>query len=277
MNDGGGFYREPRLYDVVHTPGTAREVAALVRAARSAGARIEPGSVWLEPACGTGRYLRGLLRRGFAVRGYDPQPEMLAYATGRLGRMTTPPASSAGSGRRAPGADFSLVAASFTTPAAELRNLGRADVAFCPVNSLRHLASDQDVLAHLEQIAALLAKGGIYLVGLDLHHRERTCEEDVWTGARGQLRMTQIVQYLPPGPRSRRERVIVEMVVRRPRAEEHLSYTYDLRTYTARQWRDLLDRSALRRLAVCDASGRPVSGEIAAARLPYQLEVLGPR
>lgn len=263
MDDGGGLYLLPELYEVVNGPQTALETATLVRIADRFAAHSGPHSVWLEPACGTGRFLSALSRRNFRVRGYDPQPAMLAYAVRRLQRRQRPPAP-----------DPVLLAADFTTPASALRGFGAVDVAICPVNSLRHLASDRDVLAHLEQIAGLLAPGGVYLVGLDLLHPGQTAEEDVSTGARGRLRVTQIVQYLPPVTGSRRERVIVEMVVDRPRGREHHSFAYDLRTYNPRQWSSLIARSALRRLAVCDASGRPVART---ARLPYQIEVLAER
>jgi len=256
---GGGLYLDPVLYDVVNGPGTAREVAGLARAARRFAARSGPGSVWLEPACGTGRYLRALARRGRRVRGYDALPAMLAYAERRFARS---------------GGDWRLARADFTDPAATLAALGPADVAFCPVNSLRHLADDDAVLAHLAQTAALLAPGGVYLVGLDLHHPERVIEEDVWEAARGGLHVTQVIQYLPPPAGGRAERVIVEVVAVRARGTTHHSHAYDLRTYTEDEWRLLLDRSPLRRLATCDASGRPHPGT---ARLPYQLEVLAPR
>lgn len=256
MESGGGLYQAPLYYDVVNTPGTAPETAALIRLARRFAARSGPGSIWLEPACGTGRYLRHLQRRGRRVRGYDAQPAMLEFAAARLDN------------------DAGLATAAFTTPAEKLRDFGHADVAFCPVNSLRHLHTDRDVIAHFEQIAALLADGGVYIVGLDLHVAERQPDEDVWHARRGGLAITQVVQYLPPDPGSRREHVVVELLATRPRGQEHLSFAYDLRTYTERQWTALLARSPLRRLATANANGRPVNG---AARLPYQLEVLARR
>ena len=254
---GGGLYLEPVLYDVVNTPETAREVDALQRVARRFARTSGPGSVWLEPACGTGRYLRVLARRGRKVRGYDPLPAMLAYADRRLARHTT---------------DHRLIRADFTTPLP--RALAPADVTFCPVNSVRHLPDDAAILAHLDQIARILTPGGVYLVGVDLHDPSRVPDEDVWQATRGSLSVQQIIQYLPPAGRARNERVIVELVVTRPRGVEHHSYAYDLRTYTERQWRDLIDRSALRRVATCDQNGRPIEGT---ARLPYQIEVLAPR
>ena len=254
---GGGLYLQPVLYDVVNTPETAREVDALQRAADGFAARSGRGSIWLEPACGTGRYLRVLAGRARRVRGYDPLAEMLAYADRRLARHNT--------SRR-------LIRADFTAPLP--RSITRADVAFCPVNSVRHLTDDATMLAHLAQIARSLAPGGVYLVGLDLHDPGRVPDEDVWEATRGSLSVQQIIQYLPPTGRARTERVIVELVVTRPRGVEHHSYAYDLRTYTERQWRDLIGRSALRRIATCDGNGRPVEGT---ARLPYQIEVLAPR
>ena len=259
IDRGGGLYVEPLLYDVVNAPETAAEVRALERCARRFAARSGPGSRWLEPACGTGRYLRALLRHGRHVTGYDPLPDMRAYAAGRLARA---------------GTDWQLRDARFTTPPAELADLAPFDVAFCPVNSLRHLRDDRAVLAHFEQIAGLLASGGVYLVGLDLHDSDHVPDEDVWESARGRLRVRQVVQYLPPEGRERVEQVIISMVVMRPRGTEYRNAAYPLRTYTEEQWSRLVGRSALRRIAVCDANGRPREGT---ARLPYQLEVLAPR
>ena len=167
--------------------------------------------------------------------------------------------------------DHRLIRADFTTP---ITTLTPAHVAFCPVNSVRHLPGDRAMLAHLDQIARSLTPGGVYLVGIDLHHPDRADDEDVWQATRGSLGVQQIIQYLPPTGRARTERVIVELVVTRPRGIEHHSYAYDLRTYTEHQWRDLIGRSALRRVATCDQNGRPVEGT---ARLPYQIEVLAPR
>jgi SAM-dependent methyltransferase len=273
VDDGGGLYLEPSLYDVVNTPDTAREVDALVRCAGTHAARSGPGSRWLEPACGTGRYLRSLLRRGRHVTGYDPAPAMRDYAAARLARAAHRPAP------RVPAhtPPWQIVDASFTTPAAQitrqLADHGPFDVAICPVNSLRHLPDDRAVLDHFAQIAALLAPGGVYLVGLDLHHADRQPDEDVWEAIRGGLRVQQVIQYLPPTGRSRREQVIVELLVRRPRGTEHRSYAYPLRTYTRRQWTTLVSRSALRRVATADAAGRPVA---APRGLPYQIEILAP-
>ena len=78
---------------------------------------------------------------------------------------------------------------------------------------------------------------------------------------------------LPGGPRARAETVISHLTITRPTGEEHRDDRYDLRCYDRRQWRRLLDRSRLKHLAGCDASGEPFK-----RGLPnYQIEVLGLR
>lgn len=250
---GGGFYREPALYDVVNTPGTAAEVDALERIARRFGP--PPPWRWLEPACGTGRYLRVLRGRGHDVTGHDPLPEMVDYARRRLSRWAD---------------RWRLDRCGFTDP---LPAGPPHDVAFCPVNSLRHLPDDQSLHTHLAQMRGQLVPGGIYVVGLDLHHAEVVPDEDVWEGRRGRLRVCQVIQYLPPVAGSRVEEVIVEMMVGRPRGTAHHSWRYSLRTYTEAQWCEALRDAGWRRLATCDARGHPVGPDL---RLAYQLEVLQP-
>ena len=98
----------------------------------------------------------------------------------------------------------------------------------------------------------------------------------MWTASRGGIRVTQVVNYLPPGngrARSRLERVISHLVVERSGGEEHRDHVYDLRTYTPRQWEELLAGSDLRRLASLDRLGTPRAGR----DLLYQLEVLARR
>jgi SAM-dependent methyltransferase len=249
---GGGLYREPLLYDVVNTPGTAAEVDAFERIARR---HLGPGPRrWLEPACGTGRYLRVLRGRGHEVAGYDPLPEMLAYARGRLARWPH---------------GWSLGEAGFVDP---VPVRGRFELAICPVNSLRHLPDDEAVIAHLAQIKRALAPGGLYVVGLDLHRPAAMIDEDVWVGRRGPLTVQQVVQYLPPDD-DRREQVIMQMMVTRPRGREHHGWFYHLRTYTAAQWSEVIAQAGWRRLEICDGTGRTCAGTIP---LPYQLDVLQP-
>jgi SAM-dependent methyltransferase len=246
-----GLYDDPALYDILHAPGTAAEIDVLERVERTHG---EPGGAWYEPACGTGRYLRVAAGRGRRVAGYDANPGMVAYARRRLGRRV----------RRG----------TMTDPEAPGGLAGRVGLAFNLVNTVRHLAADRDLLAHFAQVAGLLRPGGLYVVGISLtDYATAQEEEDVWEAARGPCRVTQLVNYLPPAPGSRVETVVSHLLVRRPRGTEHHDDTYGLRTYDTRQWRRVLGRSALRRLASLDGHGDPL-GDVQAN---YQLEVLAAR
>lgn len=234
-----GLERIARLF--VHTRGSRRH--------------------WLEPACGSGRYLRVLARRGYHVTGFDQSPAMIDFAR-----------------RRAPEARL-LVAdlADFVAPARPQR----FDFAFNLHNSIRHLESDAAMLAHFAAMARALRPGGVYAVGLSLTgYGREPIEEDVWEGRRGGLRVRQVVQYLPPGTwpaptgRSGRfERVVSHLLIERGSKLRHLHCAYDMRCYDGAQWRRLVARSALRTLATVTWKGDRLAARIA----PYAIELLSAR
>ena len=254
------MYEDPGLYDILSTPGTAGEIDVLERIFRCFGSVPEGRPVCLEPACGTGRNLRVLAGRGWRVFGFDLDPAMVAYAQVGLRRR--------GFTRRA-----KVYTASMDQFSARIPD-GSIDLAYIPDNSLRHLLSDRATQAHLEGVERALGEGGLYVVGLSVVDPDgEPPEEDVWTATRGHCRVTQVVNYLPSGDGGaapRRERVLSHLMVERPGGLTHHDSVYELRTYTERQWRRLLNASGLRRLAVLDRFGRERGERI----LPYQLEVL---
>jgi SAM-dependent methyltransferase len=266
-----GFYDDPAIYDLLSSPGTAAEVEGLLSIARRyagmpAGRRGRKLR-WLEPACGSGRYLRALAARGDRVCGFDSHATMIAYARARGRRL--------GIERRA-----RVVEADMRCFAA-LVGLSQFDVAFNLFNSIRHLESDAALLAHLREMARALRPGGIYAVGLSLtRYGLDPVEEDVWDARRGGCRVRQVVQYLPPGtgPESasapvrpaRFEQVVSHLAIERRSGTEHRDHTYRLRCYDEAQWRRVVGRSPLRWVASVDGSGRPYAGR----PLPYAIDVL---
>lgn len=256
-----GLYDDPAIYDVLYTPGTAAEVDGLERIARRllGHSRLH----WLEPACGTGRYLRVLAARRHHVTGFDTSAAMLDYARTRL--------RSSAAGRR-----VRLLRADMQDFAAQVGNR-TIDIAFNPVNTLRHLESDAAMLRHLADMARVLRPGGIYAIGISLSsYGNEPPEEDIWDARRGGCTVRQIVQYLPPGTwngpgaGSRIERVVSHLVVERPAGREHRDTTYALRCYDARQWQHLLARSPLRWEGLADSAGRP----LASRTTPYAIDIL---
>jgi SAM-dependent methyltransferase len=262
-----GPYDDPRLYDVLHTPGTAREVDGLeLIAARFVRRPARGLGVWLEPACGSGRYLRVAAGRGRRVIGFDQSPAMVAYAVERARRL--------GLARR------SRYFVGDMTDFGPRVKAGSVDFAFNPINTLRHLESDGAALAHLRCIKRALKPGGVYAVGLSLcAYGVEVPSEDVWRGSRGGLRVTQTVQYLPSAANSGRrgnhggrfERVISHLEVRSGSRVWHVDSAYRLRGYNERQWRDLVARAGLRVLGVVDERGR----DLPLAEPGYGVFVLG--
>ena len=131
------------------------------------------------------------------------------------------------------------------------------------------------MLAHLEQTAACLKRGGVYIVGLSVTDYDlEQPSEDVWSGGRGPCRVTQVVSYLPPEDRATRaETVISHLCVATPEREEHRDSTYTLRTYTLGEWTGLIGRSCMRIDRVLDDRGE----EIDPPTLGYALFVLRAR
>lgn len=246
------FYADPLVYDVLHAPGTAGDVRVLRRMAR----RFTPArkvQTWLEPACGTGRYMVGAAKLGVRCVGFDLSAAMVAFARAR--------AREAGVGGRV----RARVAAMEEFAAACGLKPGSVDFAYNLINTIRHLPSDAAMLAHFREVAGVLREGGAYAVGVSLAaYGLEPVTEDTWKGRGRGLSVTQVVQYLPPsagggdarrGEGARQERVISHVTVRRGREETHLDSTYALRAYNLRQWYDLISRSALRVDAVVSSAG----------------------
>lgn len=272
MQESPGLYQDATIYDVLHAPGTAAEIGELMRIYRRFSGRRDPaGSVWLEPACGTGRYLIAAARRGIRPIGFDSNQEMVAYARERFKEQA----------RKHAGLPRAhIFCGDMTDFVGHMPRKGRtrADFAFNPINTIRHLETDAAMLAHLDQVARALKPGGVYAVGLSTtEYGLEPPSEDVWEGSRGRLRVKQIVSFIPPSGAGRGmarfEQVHSHLVITRGVNEEHRDSHYRLRTYNLRQWRTLISRSALRIAAVVDEVGK----DIEAPKLGYGIWILQAR
>jgi SAM-dependent methyltransferase len=258
-----GLYSDPEIYDILHWPGTGAEFRGVMRAAR-AYARTRTRGVWtlLEPACGTARLLRLAARQGYRVLGFDLSPEMIAYANSRL----PPPAT--GTRRR-----HRLLVADMERFTARFGRDSQVDVAFCPINTIRHLDTDAGMLSHFAEIARILKPGGVYLVGISVTMYGMESEsEDIWEGARGHTKVKQVISFVPP-ELGRFEQVYSHLIIARGRQREHRDSHYRLRCYSLEQWRRLIARSSLCTIATVNADGKPVEP----SDLGYCIYVLGHR
>ncbi len=227
-----GLYARPELYDLVHWDGTEAEVDLLEKLHARHG---NGGKRCLEPACGTGRYLRVLFRRGWKTAGYDSNGKMLAYAR-----------------RRLPGADLA---------AADLRTFRRPaayDLAFCLQSTFRHLLTEADALAHLRGTAASLRPRGLYVIGMDLADYSRALDdEEVFESARRGMRARHVMFSVAPDRKRRRERIISFTSVEKNGGNETISDEYDLRSYDRGEFRRLIAASPFHLERVYDLFGVP--------------------
>jgi len=229
------IYTDPALYDLVHTEGTDDEVWLLTHLAQRHGCGIKTA---LEPACGTGRYLAGLLRRGWMVEGYDAAGGMLAFTRKRL----------AGWGKRA-----KLARGEMTT----YRPARRFGLIVNVLSTFRHLMSEREALAHLKLMAGALEPGGIFMLGLDLSiYGQDEPDEEVWDCRQGGRRAKHVVMSIPAEPGTRRERIINFVTVPKGKKEEVLESSYDLRSYSAAEIAELIEKSPLRLEAVYGYDGK---------------------
>lgn len=197
----------------------------------------------LEPACGSGRYLRVLGRRGVRCAGYDIDPGMVGYADARLRALGVDGIASARVGSMTDAPD----------------RAGVYTFAFNLINTVRHLDSDAAMAAHLDMTARALARGGVYALGVSTSEPGLEFpSEDVWSARRGRTSVVQTVQYEPASAGTRDERVYSHVEVSTPGGVRHRDSSYTLRTYTRDQLLDLIDRGAMRLECVVDEMGDEV-------------------
>lgn len=246
-----GLYDDAEIYDILHQPGTAAEAAGMVRIARRfLPRRTTP--TFLEPACGSGRYVRALASLGYHASGFDLNPAMIRFA------------------RRGAPVKARFFVADMTSFAT------RAPKAWClfnPINSIRHLGSDLALRAHFDQSRRALHPGGISVIGISLSwYGAEVPTEDVWTGARRSTRVSQVVSYFPPST-GRREHVVSHLTIARRGEEEHRDSRYWLRTYDRTQWETAIGRAKFRILGIVNEQGRDDDP----GRVGYALWVLTPQ
>ncbi len=209
------WYASPLYYDIVFEADTELEGAflelMLVRHGRSRGRRV------LEPACGSGRLVAEMARRGFRVSGFDLSEEMLEFAHERL----------AGRG----------LAAQLSVGRMESFHVrGRFDLAHCLVSTFKYLLTEDAARSHLECVAEALAPGGIYVLGVHLtEYASKSRSRERWVGERDGTRVVCNIQGWPAKRRERTEHVRSRLVVTDGDDERRMETNWTFRTYDARE------------------------------------------
>jgi len=214
------WYDAPLYYDIIFDTGTRSEADFLEDVLAQHGE--SEGWDVLEPACGSGRLVAELARRGYDVTGCDINVHMLRYARRRLQRR-------------------SLNAELLHQPMQSFVRPRSFDLAHCLVSTFKYLLSHDDAAAHLKSVARSLRPGGIYVLGLHLtDYDDDRPDTERWTGSRGGVHVTCNIRAWPADRRRRIEELRSRLTVRRSDAVRHYETNWRFRTYNLGELRALL-------------------------------------
>ncbi|QDU66515.1 class I SAM-dependent methyltransferase [Engelhardtia mirabilis] len=219
------WYETPRWYDAIFDTDTPQEVDFLEQVFAKHGT-CDPGRrkpKVLEPACGSGRLMVEMGKRGWSVAGFDLSKPMLDYARDRL---------------RANGLRGKLAVG-----ALEGFDLGTGfHLAHCLVCTFQYVASEEGARSHLRDVAKALAPGGVYVLGFHLsdYTDERVARER-WTAKAEGKDVICTIQGWPADKRTRTEQVRSRLrVVAGDGSEQRSETNWTFRSYDARQVRKML-------------------------------------
>ena len=215
------WYDTPLYYDIIFDQDTGKEAAFLEALAVKHGDAVSGQALRiLEPACGSGRLIAELAKRGHQVSGFDLNEHMLEYTRDRLkpqdlkailwqGRME----------------DFAL-------PSSQ-----SFDLAHCLVSTFKYVLEEDGAVSHLQRIASALRPGSLYVLGVHLtdYTNEREHHER-WVGERDGVHVVCNTHTWPPDRKARRE------VLRITRDDNTTvqETRWDFRTYDAAEMKGLL-------------------------------------
>ena len=120
------LYDLPEVYDVAFSWDLSEEIGFFKRVFETHAPF--PVRHILEPACGTGRFLRTLPAHGFQITGYDINSTMLQYAEDSIAA-----------------AGYEAVARTLLANMVSAEMPGEFDAAFNSINSIGHLHSCDDL------------------------------------------------------------------------------------------------------------------------------------
>lgn len=229
------WYDTPLYYDIIFDADTLREADFLevVYHEHGPGGRSRR---LLEPACGSGRLVLEMARRGWKVCGFDGNPRMLDFARQRL--------SEAGVKARL----WEDWMQSFQVPARQ----GPFDLAHCLVSSFKYLLSEPDATACLQRVADSLRPGGLLVLGVHLTDYTRAEEEhERWVAEREGIRVVCNTRTWPADPQTRLEKLRTRLKISHAGRTQVQETIWQFRTYNAAQMRALLRRVPGLSLAAC--------------------------
>ncbi len=217
------IYDHPKYYDLVFGSDCAAEVKFIVGCGKKY-MRREPLRMF-EPACGTGRLLYALAKRGYEVGGLDLNAAAVEFCNARFRRHGMPPPA-------------------FVADMSDFRVARRFDIAFNTINSFRHLSSEAAAKAHLRCMGKVVRAGGLYLLGVHLTPTQvEPSETESWSARRGHLSINTHMWTKRRNRKQRVERFGIRFDIHSPTRSFRIVDELVLRSYTPVQM-DRLIRSS---------------------------------
>ena len=230
------WYDSPRHYDMVYADYTKPETRFLEAMLRRHGPPADGPRRILEPACGSGRLVESLARRGHRVWGFDLNPHQLAYARARLGR------------RGLRGVLWQDDLAGFAIP----KGAGGFDLAHCLVSTFKYVLTEADAIRHLRKVAAILRPGGLYVLGLHLtDYANPAPDHERWAATQGRTRVVSDTWSAPANRRKRTEAMRTRMRIQQDGRKWVTETEWTFRTYGPGQLRSLLRKVPSLELVAC--------------------------
>ncbi|MEM1225694.1 MAG: class I SAM-dependent methyltransferase [Planctomycetota bacterium] len=230
------IYDHPKYYDLVFGADVAAETKFILGCCdayllRGRGTPRSPR--FLEPACGTGRLLMSLLRRGHAAWGLDLNSKAVEFCNARMNRHDF--------GERAIVANMcDFRSGEFAGRSGWTPTLRRASRPFCvafnTINSFRHVATERDARRHFECMADVIRPGGLYLLGVHLTPTSvPPSETESWSARRGHLAINTHMWTIHRQSSDRIERFGIRFDVHTPSRSFRINDELHLRSYTPKQ------------------------------------------
>lgn len=222
--ENADWYDTPLYYDIIFDADTAKEAAFLEAVAvKHGGVKKGRKLRLLEPACGSGRLIAEMVKRGHDVSGFDLNANMLDYARDRLSKKQHATL-------------WQDRLESFKLPTKR-----RFEFAHCLVSTFKYVLDEAGAASHLKHVAAALEDGALYVLGLHLtdYSHDRS-QHERWLASRDGIDVVCNTHTWPPDRKARMEDIRTRLRITRKGKTWMQETRWQFRTYSAAEMKRLL-------------------------------------